>query len=263
MKKVLKIIVDVLAWVVLILAFLVTLMVFASERNDGVASILGFMPMSVQSNSMSPTFDKGDLIIVKKVDDLYNLKENDVITYYTIVDGYRIVNTHRIARIEETDGNKAFITRGDNNPADDEVPAYPSDIVGQWTGARLKGVGKFFDFLKTKKGFFICVVIPIAIFFIFELYKFIMTIIETKRGMTEEDEEEIKRKAVEEYLAAQKAKEGEGAAEDAAEAVEETAEEAAETAEEAVEEAEEAVAEAESKGSKAADKLKAIKNEEE
>ena len=263
MKKVLKIIVDVLAWVVLILAFLVTLMVFASERNDGIASIFGFSPMSVQSDSMKPTFAKGDLIIIKKVDDLYNLKENDVITYYTIVDGYRIVNTHRIVKIEDNDGNKAFVTRGDNNPVDDEVPAYASDIVGKWTGTRIKGIGKFFDFLKTKKGFFIFVLIPIAIFFIFELYKFIATLMEAKKGMSEEDEEEIKRKAVEEYLAAQKAKEGEGAAEDAAEAVEETAEEAAETAEAAVEEAEEAVAEAESKGSKAADKLKAIKNEEE
>ena len=264
MKKVLKIIVDVLAWVVLILAFLVTLMVFASERNDGIASIFGFSPMSVQSDSMKPTFAKGDLIIIKKVDDLYNLKENDVITYYTIVDVYRIVNTHRIVKIEDNDGNKAFVTRGDNNPVDDEVPAYASDIVGKWTGTRIKGIGKFFDFLKTKKGFFIFVLIPIAIFFIFELYKFIVALMETKKGnISEEDEEEIKRKAVEEYLAAQKAKEGEGAAEEAAEAVEETAEEAAEIAEEAVEEAEEAVAEAESKGSKAADKLKAIKNEEE
>ena len=259
MKKVLKIIVDVLAWVILILAFLVTLMVFASERNNGVASILGFMPMSVQSNSMSPTFEKGDLIIVKKVDDLYNLKENDVITYYTIVDGYRIVNTHRIARVEDTDGNKAFITRGDNNPADDEVPAYPSDIVGQWTGARLKGVGKFFDFLKTKKGFFICVVIPIAIFFIFELYKFIVTVMETKKGITEEDEEEIKKKAVEECLAAQKTKEAEKAGEMAAEATEAVAETAGDTAEAA----KDAVDTAEKATSNAASKLQAMKKDEE
>ena len=259
MKKVLKIIVDVLAWVILILAFLVTLMVFASERNNGVASILGFMPMSVQSNSMSPTFEKGDLIIVKKVDDLYNLKENDVITYYTIVDGYRIVNTHRIARVEDTDGNKAFITRGDNNPADDEVPAYPSDIVGQWTGARLKGIGKFFDFLKTKKGFFICVVIPIAIFFIFELYKFIVTVMETKKGITEEDEEEIKKKAVEEYLAAQKTKEAEKAGEMAAEATEAVAETAGDTAEAA----KDAVDTAEKATSNAASKLQAMKKDEE
>ena len=205
MKKVLKIIVDIFAWIILILAFLVTLMVFASEKNNGVASILGFMPMTVQSDSMSPTFEKGDLIIVKGVKDLYDLKEDDVITYYTIIEGYRVVNTHRIVRIEDQDGNKAYITKGDNNMVEDEVPAYASDIIGTWTGKRLKGVGKFFDFLKTKKGFFICVVIPIAIFFIFELYKFIVTLMEAKReGISEEDEEEIKKKAIEEYLAEQK-----------------------------------------------------------
>ncbi len=263
MKKVLKIIVDVLAWVVLILAFLVTLMVFASEKNDGIASVLGFMPMSVQSDSMSPTFKKGDLIIVKDIKDLYDLKEGDVITYYTIIEGHRELNTHRIVEVVDHEGSKGFITRGDNNITDDENLVESDDLIGQWTGAKIKSIGKFFDFLKTQKGFFICVLIPIALFFIFELYKFIVALMEAKKGnISEEDEEEIKRKAVEEYLAAQKAKEGE-AAEEAAEAVEETAEEAAETAEEAVEEAEEAVAEAESKGSKAADKLKAIKNEEE
>ena len=47
-----------------------------------------------------------------------------------------------------------------------------------------------------------------AIFFLFELYKFIMTIVEIKRPkLTEDDEEEIKKRAIEEYLASQKAPE--------------------------------------------------------
>ena len=65
------------------------------------------------------------------------------------------------------------------------------------------------DFLRTKTGFFICILLPIALFF---LYKLIATIIEIKRpAITESDEEEIKRRAVEEYLAQQKKKEEENA----------------------------------------------------
>lgn len=68
------------------------------------------------------------------------------------------------------------------------------------------------DFLRTKTGFFICILLPIALFFLFELYKLIATIIEIKRPtITESDEEEIKRRAVEEYLAQQKKKEEENA----------------------------------------------------
>ena len=62
-------------------------------------------------------------------------------------------------------------------------------------------------FLRTKTGFFVCILIPMALFFLFELYKFIVTLIEVKRGDAPEqlDEEEIKRRAIEEYLAQQKA----------------------------------------------------------
>ena len=227
MKKVLKVVVDILAWVILSAAFLVTVMVFSSSRNNGIASLFGYMPMSVQSDSMAPTFKQGDLIFVKKVSDLYSLKENDVITFYTIIDGNRVLNTHRIATINDPDGSRNFTTRGDNNPVDDEIAVYPSDIVGKWTGARIPGGGRVLDFLRSKTGFFVCVVIPMAIFFLFELYKFIATLIESKQvNITKEDEEEIKRKAIEEYLAAQKAQQeaengsaGEAAGTESADAV--------------------------------------------
>ena len=95
---------------------------------------------------------------------------------------------------------------------DDTYTVYAGDIIGQWKGAKIGGFGKVMDFLRTKTGFFICILLPIALFFLFELYKLIATIIEIKRpAITESDEEEIKRRAVEEYLAQQKKKEDENA----------------------------------------------------
>lgn len=233
MKKALKIILDVLAWVLLILALLVTLIVFAAGKNNGVANIFGFTPLTVESNSMSPTFKTNDLIITKKIKDLYDLKEGDVITFYTIIDGRRALNTHRIVEVNKTDSSISFVTRGDNNSIDDSIPVNAVDIVGKWTGARLKGFGKVMDFLRTKKGFFICIIIPLALFFLFELYKFIVVLIDAKKSdITEEDEEEIKRKAVEEYIAAQKAKEAETAKNgETAEAAEDASEEKKDDAE--------------------------------
>jgi signal peptidase len=212
MKKVLKVIVNTLAWILLALALLVTVAVFSSERNNGIAKLFGYMPMSVQSDSMAPTFREGDMVIVKEIDDLYDLKEDDVITFYTLIEGKRVLNTHRIVAVNKTDTSVSFTTKGDNNSINDKVDVAVGDIVGKWTGVKLKGIGKVANFLKTSKGFFICIVIPMAIFFLIELYKFIVTLIAFKKPkMSQDEEEEIKRRAVEEYLAGLKEKEGQGA----------------------------------------------------
>lgn len=203
MKKVLKVIVNALAWIILIFAMLVTILVFSSARNNNVANLFGFIPMTVESDSMVPTFKKDDLIICREIDDVKSLKEQDVITFWTMIEGQRVKNTHRIVAINE-DGS--FTTRGDNNQVDDELAVYPADLIGKWTEFKIGGFGKVMSFLRTKTGFFVCILIPMALFFLFELYKFIITLIEIKRPEAPElDEEEIKKKAIEEYLAQQKA----------------------------------------------------------
>ena len=238
MKKVLRVTANVLAWIVLIIAFLVTIIVFSSGKNNGVANIFGFIPMTVESDSMKPTFSKGDLIICKEIDDLNSLKEGDVITFWTVIDGQRVKNTHRIVEVEDNDGSRNFITRGDNNSVNDTSPAYSGDLIGKWTETKISGVGKVLNFMRTKKGFFICIVLPMALFFLFELYKFIVALIEAKRPDPAEqlDEEEIKRRAIEEYLAS-KGESAEAAAAKASEAVSSAAGKAAENLEEAKKEA--------------------------
>ncbi len=244
MKKALKIFVNVLAWALLILAFLVTLLVFSSERNNGIPSLFGYMTMTVETDSMKPTFSSGDLIIVKEVD-LMDLKKDDVITYYTVIDGTRARNTHRIVEVINDNGKISFITRGDNNPGNDEGEVIAGDVIGKWTKGRVIGGGKAMNFLRTKKGFFICIVIPMAIFFLIELYKFIVTLIEVRKpSMTEAEEEEIKRKAVEEYLAKQAQAGANEETEKTANAVESAAASVIEDAGSLAGSAEEAVAEA-------------------
>lgn len=205
MKKVLKTIANVLSWIILLLALLVTVLVFSSGRNNGVANLFGYIPLTVESDSMKPTFEQGDLIICKEIDNLDTLQIGDVITFWTIIDGRKVKNTHRITQINEFESTKSFITRGDGNLIDDEMPAYAGDLIGKWTDVRISNLGTVMNFLRTKTGFFVCILIPMAIFFLFELYKFIVVLIEVKRPPVPEiDEEEIKRRAIEEYLAEQK-----------------------------------------------------------
>ena len=205
MKKCIKVIFNILAWIVLIFSMIITLLVFTADRNNGTASLFGFIPMTVETDSMKPTFLANDLIICREIDDIENLEKDDVITFWTIIDGKKVRNTHRIVEINEINGTKNFVTRGDNNSRDDDIAVYGVDIIGKWTGVKIGGFGKVMNYLRTKTGFFICVLIPIALFFLFELYKLIVVIVEIKRPvLTSEDEEGIKKKAIEEYLEEQK-----------------------------------------------------------
>ena len=85
MKKALKIVFNVIAWVVLIFALLITILVFSSDKNNGTASLLGYVPLTVESDSMKPTFKKGDLIISKEIDDINSEKGRR----YHFLDSYR------------------------------------------------------------------------------------------------------------------------------------------------------------------------------
>lgn len=204
MKKVLKNIVSVIAWIILIFALLVTILVFSAEKNNGVSSLFGYIPLTVESDSMKPTFSKDDFIIIKEIDDVNTLQKDDIITFWTIINGQKEKNTHRIIEVNNVNGNISFTTKGDNNDIKDSLQVYPADIIGKWTDFRIGGFGKVMSFLRTKTGFFICIIIPMVLFFLFELYKLIVVIVEVKRPAAAEiDEEEIKRRAIEEYIAEQ------------------------------------------------------------
>lgn len=210
MKKALAVIGNVILWLIVIFALLITILVFSSTSSGGVANLFGYIPLTIESPSMVPTFDVGDLIICKQIDDVNSLQVDDVITFWTLIDGQKVKNTHRIVKINKSENSVSFITRGDNNPIDDELPAYQSELIGKWTNVKFSGAGNVMAFLRTKLGFFVCIIIPMALFFLFELYKFIITVISVKNEGKEPqlDEEEIKRRAIEEYLAAQKASAG-------------------------------------------------------
>ncbi len=146
MKKAFKIIGNIILWLIVIFALLITMLVFSSSSGNGVSNLMGFIPLTVESQSMSPTFDEGDLIISRQINDINELKVDDVITFWTIIDGRKVKNTHRIVRIHQAENSVSFITRGDNNPIDDEMPAYQADIIGKWTNIRLKGCRKYHGF---------------------------------------------------------------------------------------------------------------------
>lgn len=199
-KKAGTIVISVLLWIVILIAALYAFTTMATRDNQNVSSLLGYTPLVVKTNSMSPTFDAGDLIFIKKCDP-DTLKEGDIICFHTIIDNEYALNTHRIEKIDESNGVRSYTTMGDNNNgiADRHIISN-GDIVGKYTG-HLKKAGKVMDFLSSSTGFLIVIVIPMLLFFIYQVYNLIMISIRLKKVMAVEAAKEVAAQAEEENKA--------------------------------------------------------------
>ena len=174
-----NIIVTVILVICILLAIFAGYSAFASKAGGGVPSILGIRPFAVQSDSMAPTFYKGDLVIDKAVKDPAALEKGDVITFWTIINGQKVLNTHRIVNVTDYGNYLYFDTKGDNNPVEDTTGVHQNDIVGQYM-FKISNVGTVLDFLQTSLGFGVCIVLPVAIFFLYELISFFRTLMAYK-----------------------------------------------------------------------------------
>lgn len=137
--------------------------------------------MTVQSDSMSPTFDQGDLIVVKTCD-TSKLQVGDIVTFHTIIENQYALNTHRIESIDELNGMRSFTTKGDNNDVADTHIISDGDIVGQYV-FKIPGMGKVMDFLSSTWGFLIVIVLPMLPFFIYQVYHLVIVGMNLKRAM--------------------------------------------------------------------------------
>ena len=130
----------------------------------------------ISTESMQPTLNKGDVIIIKKAKK-EDLKENDIITYK---DKGEII-THRIVEIKPN-GNK-YITKGDNNIAKDEQSLSFEDIEGKLV-LKIPHLGNMVAGLKNG----IVIILTILIFLIIHLNRI---------GMKEKSETRRMKKKIE------------------------------------------------------------------
>lgn len=225
LKKIGNIVLDI--FVVLILIVSLTVVVFsATGRKTGYSNIFGYTFLSVETDSMEPTIKVGDLIIGRVSASGAEYEVGDVVTFREIRNQTVIFNTHRIVEKFLIDGSYQYATKGDNAEGTDDLHIMSDKIIAEWTGVRIPLLGGVIDFLRSGIGFFLCLMLPVILFFLFYLYKFIRNLvaynrenaIEAAKEASAQVEEEQKQKIIAEYLAAQaeaqaKADEGESAGE--------------------------------------------------
>ena len=208
MKKVIKRIVNIVIDIIVILILAVSVLIVTlslTSKSSGVPNIFGIAPLSVLTGSMEDTINTGDLIFCEVTDDpSYEYKKGDIVTFYKNINGNSELNTHRIVEVVKGDNKKT-------NPEPDEELQTSSSIVAKYTGTKIGGVGNFLSFLRTQPGFFLCVLLPMIIFFVYEAIRVVLNLLAYNKEKTLEEAklavdsaeltEEQKKRAIEEYLA--------------------------------------------------------------
>lgn len=168
-KPIIKVILNILSNVLIgvmglfIIYMLVTM--FTGRKGNEPPAILNHSIYIVRSNSMSPTFKTGSLLITKKVDGR-EIKIDDIITFRKKNDS--LSTTHRVVAIIEEDNVRKFVTRGDANNVDDPIPVAENEVLGKVT-VYIPLLGYVFGFIRTKQGIILVIVIPALIIMITQI----------------------------------------------------------------------------------------------
>ncbi len=153
--KILSIIICII--ILFLIVFNITLIIESYIYPNELPSFLGIKSLIIVSESMEPSIMTNDVIFIVNTsrDDL---EVGDIISFK--IGNY--INTHRIVRIEEENGEEVYITKGDNNDTEDGGYVEFEDIEGKYL-FKLSGFGRIAEILKNKTTLIILLVILIII----------------------------------------------------------------------------------------------------
>ena len=176
--------------VALIFVFLVTLvsLMLVQKKNGGETEIFGHYLFDVVTDSMSGTIEKGEVIVAKKVNDVYALKVGDIITFTApsgVLKGYN--ETHRIVEIlyDENGKVKGYKTAGDklyNGSVKVDDWQLPPENVKAIFVRKSAFIGGLKSFLSHWYGYVVIVVVPMCIVFALVIAGFVRDRLALEKG---------------------------------------------------------------------------------
>ena len=178
MKKILSIVSNCLVCV-LIFILLMLLFINFSSSDKSPFKFGNYSLLDVNGVSMNPVIKEGDLIAIdRRIKDKYEV--DDVISFYSVKEGNVIVVTHKIETVIDDNGFK-YITKGVNNDYQDKNIVKHAEIIGEYKGFRIPLIGYVVNFSRTTIGYWLLVVLPLGLVFVFVIYELIKEV-EKKKG---------------------------------------------------------------------------------
>ena len=223
--------VNVLCILIIVFALILSVVTIAQTTDtDNLPHLGKSYFLAVKTDSMSGTFEVGDMIIAKQVtsEEAKTLEVGQVITFRQIIGQVTLINTHRIVEVIAENGVIQYRTQGDHEAIADTRLVGSGNVIATWGkpgsqadkdsyGKVLKGVGKINNWLYDEDHlsasgkstrYFLVIVLPLILLFVGYGFVMVYSLVKNKlakqaevavNDLSEEDKERIAR----EYLASQ------------------------------------------------------------
>ena len=190
-----------IATIVICVFVLLFAIIAITTATNGYNNLFGSTVLAVETNSMDgdneDSFAKGDIVVAKilKDEQKSELKVGDVITFWTLIEGHRELNTHRIIEVDSGGAQVAYVTKCDNNTNQDDLTVISSEVVALYS-YKIKSLGNILLFLQGSTGFLVIIVIPSLLALGYCVFLFITNL----KGYNKEKKAEEKEKLRQEIL---------------------------------------------------------------
>ena len=145
---------------ILIILFIINLILSFEEDTH----ILGIYMFNIVSESMEPTLNKNDVVVVKKCDPS-TLEIGDIITFKQ---QEKTISHRRKEIIKYDKNNIKYITKGDSNPVADPDIVEIGQLYGKvWF--KIKKIGKLVEYIQNARGFINIGIFIVIIFILVSL----------------------------------------------------------------------------------------------
>ena len=168
-SKIFKVLWNIFSKIITILILFVSIIIVVQKVTNNKESFFGYRIFRVQTGSMIPKYNIGDVILVKEKD-IDKIKVGDDVTYKGEAGSVKgLLVTHRVIDIEEVEGKKAFHTKGIANNLEDPI-VYENQINGV-VQTKLYILSLICLLLNNKYVFYFCGVLPLTIYVGFRIFK--------------------------------------------------------------------------------------------
>lgn len=184
MKSGLRLFFDILEVViVLYVVFITSCILFKNRYGFTQFGDYTFIPVVNDNEKYIKDVKKGDLLIAKKVDKV-SLSES--IYFYTSENRNYIVREGKVTRVPMGDGDTLYDITVEMLDKSVDTTVSGSKIVGK-KSTLLPLLGSVLTFLESRTGFLLCVLLPIVIVFLYQIYEFI-SVVRYERRLGKEEE---------------------------------------------------------------------------
>ena len=164
-----KIIWNIISRLLTVLIIIICLIIGVQKVTNNKESFFGYRIFRVQTGSMIPKYQIGDVILVKEKD-ANNIKVGDDVTYLGEAASVKgLLITHRVIDIEEKDGKRIFHTKGIANNLEDH--AITGNQINGVVQTKLYVLTLICNLLVNKYIFYFCGIVPLSIYAGFRIFK--------------------------------------------------------------------------------------------